>query len=94
MLRFPARWRATIAAGVSAAALSLFEQCSYKYFARYVAGMRERHIDGEGLGATAVGSIVHAILESLDLGAPALDPRLAGGAGRPEPATAGSRTRG
>jgi ATP-dependent exoDNAse (exonuclease V) beta subunit len=62
---------------LSYSALALFEQCSYKYFARYVAGMRERRNDGEGLGATAVGSIVHAILESLDLRAPEVPADLA-----------------
>jgi len=55
---------------LSYSALALYEQCSYKYFARYVAGMRERPIESGGLGATAVGSIVHKILEGLDLRAP------------------------
>jgi ATP-dependent helicase/nuclease subunit A len=62
---------------LSFTALSLFERCSYRYYAERVAGMRER--DGsqgvpglEGLGATELGSAVHALLEALDLG----DPRI------------------
>jgi CRISPR/Cas system-associated exonuclease Cas4 (RecB family) len=69
---------------LSYSALSTFEQCSYKYYARYVVGMRERDPEDrtERLGATAVGSLVHEVLEGLDLSAPAvpedLDARLAG----------------
>ena len=59
---------------LSYSALSLYEQCSYKYFVRYVVGMREREAeredDGQPLGALAVGSAVHSVLETLDLGAP------------------------
>ena len=42
---------------LSYTALATFEECSYKYYARYVAGMRERRQPAaERLGATAVGS--------------------------------------
>jgi ATP-dependent helicase/nuclease subunit A len=58
---------------LSFTALSTFEQCSYKYYARYAAGMREQPIVGRGDGgmsATEVGSAVHALLEQVDLAAP------------------------
>jgi ATP-dependent helicase/nuclease subunit A len=60
---------------LSFTALSLFERCSYRYYAERVAGMRERDASGgvpglEGLGATELGSAVHAVLEGLDLAAP------------------------
>jgi len=60
---------------LSFTALALFERCSYRYYAERVAGMRERDAtDGvpglEGLGATELGSAVHALLEHLDLTAP------------------------
>jgi ATP-dependent exoDNAse (exonuclease V) beta subunit len=60
---------------LSFTALSTFEQCSYKYFAIRVAGMREkrpeRGRDGDGgLSATDVGSAVHRLLEEIDLNAP------------------------
>ncbi|HKH29895.1 MAG TPA: UvrD-helicase domain-containing protein [Gaiellaceae bacterium] len=60
---------------LSFTALSLFERCSYRYYAERVAGMRERDAnDGvpglEGLGATELGSAVHALLEHLDVTAP------------------------
>ncbi|HET7568907.1 MAG TPA: UvrD-helicase domain-containing protein [Gaiellaceae bacterium] len=63
---------------LSFTALSLFEQCSYKYFALRVAGMSERPLaprgDGEpgGLRATEVGDAVHRLLEQTDLSAPAV----------------------
>jgi ATP-dependent exoDNAse (exonuclease V) beta subunit len=55
---------------LSFSALATFDQCSYKYYARYVVGMRERD-GGAGLGAIGVGSAVHEVLEGLDLAAPA-----------------------
>jgi hypothetical protein len=60
---------------LSFTALSTFEQCSYKYFAIRVAGMREkrpdRGRDGDGgLSATDVGSAVHRLLEEIDLKTP------------------------
>jgi ATP-dependent exoDNAse (exonuclease V) beta subunit len=60
---------------LSFTALSMFEQCAYKYFARYGLGMSERPVEveeavaGERSG-TEIGSAVHALLEQLDLGAP------------------------
>jgi ATP-dependent exoDNAse (exonuclease V) beta subunit len=61
---------------LSFTALSTFEQCSYKYFAIYAAGMRERrpaHQGGDGgLRATEIGDAVHRLLEQLDLAAPEL----------------------
>jgi ATP-dependent exoDNAse (exonuclease V) beta subunit len=60
---------------LSFTSLSLFEQCAYKYFARYGLGMSERPIEVEGgeLGersGTEIGSAVHALLEEIDLAAP------------------------
>ncbi|HKN62751.1 MAG TPA: UvrD-helicase domain-containing protein [Gaiellaceae bacterium] len=58
---------------LSFTSLSLFEQCAYKYFARYGLGMSERPIEGEGAGemsGTEIGSAVHAVLEEIDLAAP------------------------
>jgi ATP-dependent exoDNAse (exonuclease V) beta subunit len=58
---------------LSFTALSTFEQCSYKYYARYAAGMREQPVAGRGDGgmsATEIGSAVHELLEQLDLVAP------------------------
>jgi ATP-dependent helicase/nuclease subunit A len=60
---------------LSFTALSTFEQCSYKYYALYVSGMKERRParrGGEGgLLGTEIGDAVHRLLEQLDLGAPA-----------------------
>ena len=58
---------------LSFTALSLFEQCAYKYFARYALGMSERPVEvegGEEMSGTAIGSAVHALLEEIDLAAP------------------------
>jgi len=61
---------------LSFTALSLFEQCSYKYFALRVAGMSERPAPagegGGGLRATEIGDAVHRLLEQVDLTAPAV----------------------
>jgi ATP-dependent exoDNAse (exonuclease V) beta subunit len=63
---------------LSFTALSTFDQCSYKYYSLYVAGMRERrpeHVPGTGDGglrATEIGDAVHRLLEQVDLHAPAL----------------------
>jgi ATP-dependent exoDNAse (exonuclease V) beta subunit len=60
---------------LSFTALSMFEQCAYKYFARYGLGMSERPVEvdeaaaGERSG-TEIGSAVHALLEQIDLAAP------------------------
>jgi ATP-dependent exoDNAse (exonuclease V) beta subunit len=59
---------------LSYSALSLFERCSYRYFAERVVGLRpaERAGVGEGgLAATEVGDAVHMLLEEVDLRAPA-----------------------
>ena len=60
---------------LSYSALSLFEQCSYRYFAQRVVGLRPRRAAGtvpgqEGLAATEIGDAVHALLERVDLRAP------------------------
>jgi ATP-dependent helicase/nuclease subunit A len=58
---------------LSFTSLSLFEQCAYKYYARYGLGMSERPIEIEGAGerlGTEIGSAVHALLEEIDLAAP------------------------
>ncbi len=59
---------------LSFTALSTFGQCSYKYYARYALGMKELPVVGRGpgLSATDVGSIVHGLLEEIDLAAPAV----------------------
>jgi ATP-dependent helicase/nuclease subunit A len=59
---------------LSFTALSTFEQCSYRYYARYVVGMPERRpvgIGDGGLRATEIGDAVHRLLEQVDLGSPA-----------------------
>ena len=58
---------------LSFTALSLFEQCAYKYFARYGLGMSERQLESTGAGemsGTEIGSAVHKLLEEIDLAAP------------------------
>ena len=60
---------------LSFTALSLFEQCSYKYFARYGLGMSERTVEVEGGRAgersgVEIGTAVHSLLEEIDLAAP------------------------
>ncbi len=57
---------------LSFTALSTFGQCSYKYYARYALGMKELPVVGRGpgLSATDVGSLVHGLLEEIDLAAP------------------------
>ncbi len=70
---------------LSYTALATFEECSYKYYARYVAGMRERRQPSEErMGATAVGSAVHTALERLDLAAPGAEHDVAIPAGADE----------
>jgi ATP-dependent helicase/nuclease subunit A len=61
---------------LSYSALATFEQCSAKFYARYVAGMRERRREPV-LGALGVGSAVHELLESIDLAAPSVPGDLA-----------------
>ena len=62
---------------LSYSALSLFDRCSYRYFAERVVGLRPAQSAGsvpgqEGLAATEIGDAVHALLERLDLRAPAV----------------------
>jgi hypothetical protein len=57
---------------LSYSALSLFESCSYRYYAERVAGMRPADAVGAvpgqaGLAATEIGDSVHVLLEHLDL---------------------------
>ena len=61
---------------LSYSALSLFERCSYRYYAERVAGMRPTDGNGggparQGLLATELGDAVHRLLELVDLAAPA-----------------------
>src|SRR5204863_2041751 len=67
---------------LSYSALSLFERCSYRYFAERVVGLRPAESGGtlpgqEGLAATEIGDAVHALLEAVDLRAPAVPKDLA-----------------
>jgi ATP-dependent helicase/nuclease subunit A len=60
---------------LSYSALSLFERCSYRYYAERVAGLREvRPAAGAGglggLAATEIGDAAHRLLEQLDLREP------------------------
>jgi ATP-dependent helicase/nuclease subunit A len=59
---------------LSFTSISLFEQCAYKYFARYGLGMSERPVELEGepgdRSGTEIGSAVHSLLEGIDLAAP------------------------
>jgi ATP-dependent exoDNAse (exonuclease V) beta subunit len=64
---------------LSFSAISLFERCSYRYYAERVAGMRPTPwsaADGDGVGegglhATEIGDAVHRLLERVDLARPA-----------------------
>ena len=67
---------------LSYSALSLFERCSYRYFAERVVGLRPADAAGtvpgqSGLAATEIGDAVHALLEHVDLRAPAVPDDLA-----------------
>jgi ATP-dependent exoDNAse (exonuclease V) beta subunit len=62
---------------LSYSALSLFERCSYRYFAERVVGLRPADASGSvpgqtGLAATEIGDAVHALLERIDLTAPSV----------------------
>ena len=61
---------------LSYSALATFDECPAKFYARYVAGMRERRPE-RALGAVGVGSAVHELLEGIDLAAPAVPADLA-----------------
>ena len=72
--RSPSR-RSIASRGSRSARISLFERCSYRYYAERVAGMRPApwtvgEGDG-GLHATELGDAVHRLLERVDLGRPA-----------------------
>jgi len=67
---------------LSYSALSLFERCSYRYFAERVVGLRPADgagtVSGQsGLAATEIGDAVHALLERVDLRAPVVPEDLA-----------------
>jgi ATP-dependent helicase/nuclease subunit A len=67
---------------LSYSALSLFERCSYRYFAERVVGLRAADAAGtvpgqSGLAATEIGDAVHALLERVDLRAPVVPEDLA-----------------
>ena len=67
---------------LSFTALSLFERCSYRFYAERIAGMRPTEASGDvsgqtGLAATEIGSAVHSVLEHVDLAAPAVPGDLA-----------------
>jgi ATP-dependent helicase/nuclease subunit A len=61
---------------LSYTSLSLFERCSYRYYAERVVGLRPSDESGRvpgstGLAATEIGDAVHRLLELVDLSAPA-----------------------
>jgi ATP-dependent helicase/nuclease subunit A len=61
---------------ISYTSLSLFERCSYRYYAERVVGLRPADARGRvagetGLAATEIGDAVHRLLELVDLSAPA-----------------------
>ena len=65
------------ARSLSYTALSLFDRCSYRYYAERVVGMRPSDenathpgIGSTGLAATEIGDAVHRLLELVDLAAP------------------------
>ena len=60
---------------LSYTALSLFERCSYRYYAERVVGLRSSDESGRvpgssGLAATEIGDAAHRLLELVDLSAP------------------------
>jgi ATP-dependent exoDNAse (exonuclease V) beta subunit len=66
---------------LSFSAISLFERCSYRYYAERIAGMRPTPwtAAGDGAGglhATEIGDAVHRLLERVDLARPAPPPEL------------------
>ena len=65
---------------LSYSAISLFDRCSYRFYAERVAGMRPAPWEREGLGAgglhaTELGDAVHRLLERVDLASPAAPPQ-------------------
>ncbi|MEP6910275.1 MAG: UvrD-helicase domain-containing protein [Actinomycetota bacterium] len=61
---------------LSYSALSLYERCSYRFYAERIVGLREtkaaRGTGEGGLAATEIGDAVHVALEQLDLVSPEL----------------------
>ncbi len=59
---------------LSYSALSLYERCSYRFYAERIVGLREtkpaRGVGEGGLAATEIGDAVHVLLEQLDLASP------------------------
>ena len=59
---------------LSYSSLSLYERCSYRFYAERIVGLRETRPargSGEGgLAATEIGDAVHVLLEGLDLASP------------------------
>ena len=59
---------------LSYSSLSLYERCSYRFYAERIVGLRETkpaNGSGEGgLAATEIGDAVHVLLEQLDLASP------------------------
>jgi RecB family exonuclease len=78
---------------LSFTALATFERCAYRYYAERIVGMRPREearklAGGGSLDAVDIGSIVHALLERLDLRAPRVPADLAERVRRRAPASA------
>ena len=69
--------RPTSRAGSRTARSRRSSECSAKFYARYVAGMRERRRAETALAPAGVGSAVHELLEGIDLAAPAVPADLA-----------------
>ena len=83
---------------LSYSALSLFERCSYRYYAERVAGMRPvpwgpAEAAGGGLHPTEIGDAVHRLLERVDLASPAPPEGLDGARPRLVPDRDGCRAR-
>jgi ATP-dependent helicase/nuclease subunit A len=59
---------------LSYSALSLYERCSYRFYAERIVGLREtrpaRGTGEGGLAATEIGDAVHVLLEQLELASP------------------------
>jgi ATP-dependent helicase/nuclease subunit A len=59
---------------LSYSSLSLYERCSYRFYAERIVGLREtkpaRGTGEGGLAATEIGDAVHGLLEQLDLASP------------------------
>jgi ATP-dependent helicase/nuclease subunit A len=59
---------------LSYSSLSLYERCSYRFYAERIVGLREtkpsRGTGEGGLAATEIGDAVHVLLEQLDLSSP------------------------